>query len=76
LALTKAHRQVEGSHRAAAWDAILNHVLPMRRGAVVRTMNEALDLWLAYRDAVAETCGLTRPNAGAEPAVDSLAEVA
>jgi hypothetical protein len=39
-------------------------------------MNEALDLWNAYRDAVAETCGLTRPNAGAEPAVDSLAEVA
>jgi pyrroloquinoline quinone (PQQ) biosynthesis protein C len=69
LALTKAHRQVEGAHRAAAWDAILNHVLPMRRGAVVRTMNEALDLWLVYRDGVAEICGLTRPP-------DSLAEVA
>lgn len=76
LALTKAHRQVEGSHRAAAWGAILNHVLPMRRGAVVRIMNEALDLWLAYRDGVAESCGLTRPSDGTEPAVDSLAEVA
>jgi len=76
LALTKAHRQVEGSHRAAAWDAILNHVLPMRRGAVVRTMTEALDLWSAYRDAVAETCGLTRSSAQLEPAVNSLAEVA
>jgi pyrroloquinoline-quinone synthase len=76
LALTKAHRQVEGSHRAAAWDAILNHVVPMRRGAVIRTMNEALDLWLAYRDGVAETCGLTRASAAIEPAPDPLAEVA
>jgi pyrroloquinoline-quinone synthase len=76
LALTKAHREVEDSHRAAAWDAILNHVVPTRRGAVVRTMNEALDLWLAYRDGVAETCGLTRPSAPVDPALDPLAEVA
>ena len=52
LALTKAHRQVEGSHRRAAWAAILEHVAPMRRGAVVRTMGDALGLWLEYRDAV------------------------
>ena len=76
LSLTKAHRQVEGCHRAAAWEAILKHVLPMRRGAVVRTMNEALGLWIAYRDAVAEMCGLTRPSARTEAALDSLAEVA
>jgi hypothetical protein len=39
-------------------------------------MNEALDLWLAYRDGVAETCGLTRASAAVEPAPDPLAEVA
>ena len=72
LALTKAHRQVEGYHRAAAWNGILNHVVPMRRGAVVRTMNEALELWLAYRDAVAELCGLEREMVAAGP----IAEVA
>ena len=60
LALTKAHRQVEGNHRRAAWDAILHHVTPMRRGAVVRTMRDALDLWLKYRDEVAEACGLKK----------------
>lgn len=65
LALTKAHRQVEGSHRQAAWAAILENVAPMRRGAVVRTMIEALDYWLKYRDEVAEICGLKRSGAAA-----------
>jgi pyrroloquinoline quinone (PQQ) biosynthesis protein C len=58
LALTKAHRQVEGNHRAAAWDAILTYVSPTRRGTVVRAMNEALDHWLLYRDEVAAMCGV------------------
>jgi pyrroloquinoline-quinone synthase len=62
LALTKAHRQVEGDHRCAAWSAILDHVTPTRRGAVVRAMKEALDYWLAYRDEVAQLCGVERRN--------------
>jgi pyrroloquinoline-quinone synthase len=65
LALTKAHRKVEGDHRLAAWNAILENVAPMRRGAVVRTMIEALDFWLKYRDEVAEVCGL-KPNMTSE----------
>jgi pyrroloquinoline-quinone synthase len=60
LALTRAHRKVEGNHRSAAWAAILDHVTPTRRGAVVRAMNEALEYWLAYRDEVAEVCGIRR----------------
>lgn len=59
LALTKAHRQVEGSHRMAAWQAILENVAPMRRGTVVRVMEEALRHWLLYRDEVAALCGVT-----------------
>jgi pyrroloquinoline-quinone synthase len=58
LALTKAHREVEGHHRAAAWNAILNHVVPLRRGAVVRVMEDALRSWLLYRDEVALVCGI------------------
>ena len=60
LALTKAHRQVEGHHRIAAWDAILDHVVPLRRGAVVRVMEDALRSWLLYRDEVALLCGVQR----------------
>ena len=70
LALTKAHRQVEGHHRASAWEGILSHVVPTRRGPVVRAMHEALERWLAYRDAVAEMCGL-RPNYQSEVAIAS-----
>jgi pyrroloquinoline quinone (PQQ) biosynthesis protein C len=67
LALTRAHREVEGDHRLAAWSAILENVAPMRRGAVIRTMIEALNFWLAYRDEVAEVCGLSRNGAAATP---------
>jgi pyrroloquinoline-quinone synthase len=62
LALTRAHRKVEGNHRGAAWASILNHVTPRRRGAVVRVMNDAVEHWLAYRDEVAELCGLRRES--------------
>lgn len=61
LALTKAHRKVERNHRASAWSAILNHVTPMRRGAVVRVMEDALRSWSLYRDEVALVCGV-RPE--------------
>jgi hypothetical protein len=62
LALTKAHRGVEGDHRAAAWRVMLDHVPPIDRRAVVEAMEEALVLWLAYRDDVARACGLTPPD--------------
>lgn len=61
LALTKAHRQVEGSHRAAAWNVVLGHVTPERRTAVVAAMEQTLAAWLAYRDEVSLACGLVRP---------------
>lgn len=58
LALTRAHRMVEGDHRAAAWRIILEDVGEAARPAVVAAMEEALRGWLAYRDAVAAACGL------------------
>jgi hypothetical protein len=64
LALTKAHRRVEGSHRAAAWRAILGHVPEPQRERVVAGMERALHAWLAYRDDVAAACGIRRDAAG------------
>jgi len=61
LALTKAHRQVEGSHRAAAWRVIGEHIGESARNDVLDAMQRALTAWLAYRDEVAAACGLTRP---------------
>ena len=60
LALTKAHRAVEGEHRAAAWRCVLDHAPVDAREAAVAGMEEVLVAWLAYRDAVAEACGLRR----------------
>ena len=60
LALTKAHRSVEGEHRKAAWRMMLNHVPGSDRNGVLSAMSEAVDAWRAYRDDVAEACGVTR----------------
>lgn len=58
LALVKAHRQVEGDHRQAAWRVVLDHTTPEDREAVVAGMRDILGYWLGYRDDVAEACGL------------------
>ncbi len=60
LALTKAHRSVEGGHRSAAWRVILDHASAASRPAVVEAMERQLSAWLAYRDGVAADCGITR----------------
>jgi pyrroloquinoline-quinone synthase len=62
LALTKAHRQVEGHHRAAAWRIFKNHVSERVRPDVVDAMQRVLAAWQAYRDEVAHACGLVRPG--------------
>jgi hypothetical protein len=60
LALTKAHRRVEGSHRAAAWRMILDHVPSTEYAGVLAAMERTLSAWLAYRDDVAAACGLSK----------------
>jgi pyrroloquinoline quinone (PQQ) biosynthesis protein C len=60
LALTKAHRRVEGSHRQAAWSILLDHAAAADRAAVVAAMERALAGWLRFRDDVAAACGLQR----------------
>jgi hypothetical protein len=60
LALTKAHRGVEGDHRLAAWKILLDYVPEAEHERVIAAMEQALEHWLAYRDEVAEACGLSR----------------
>lgn len=67
LALTKAHRAVEGDHRAAAWRCVLDHAPSDQRGPAVAAIDRTLAAWLRYRDAVAEAVGLSR---NAPPAPD------
>ncbi len=59
LALTKAHRAVEGSHRHAAWRCF-DHVAPADYAGVIAAMDTVLAKWLAYRDEVAAAVGLVR----------------
>jgi hypothetical protein len=64
LALTRAHRAVEGDHRAAAWKIVLEHVPTGARPSVVEAMHEALTRWLRFRDDVAAACRLVQSEAG------------
>ena len=64
LALTKAHRAVEGDHRKAAWHVMLDCVQPHARRCVVARMQETLAAWQGYRNEVAEACGIERGTDG------------
>ncbi|HEX6243789.1 MAG TPA: hypothetical protein VFZ61_22900, partial [Polyangiales bacterium] len=64
LRLTKAHREVEGDHRKAAWRVLLDHVPSGEYAAVTDALERCVALWLAYRDDVAFACGLARDADG------------
>jgi pyrroloquinoline-quinone synthase len=73
LALTKAHRSVEGDHRRAAWTVILDYVGEPARAGVLETMSQTLTAWQAYRDEVAMACGLVLDPNG-EPRAATLGQ--
>jgi pyrroloquinoline quinone (PQQ) biosynthesis protein C len=60
MRLTTAHAAVEGGHREDAWTMVLTRAPEGTEAAlaVMETCEEALGLWLAYRDGVAERMGL------------------
>lgn len=64
LALVKAHRTVEGSHRAAAWRIVLEDAPASERGAAAQAIRETLGFWLDYRSEVAELCGVGQRGPG------------
>ena len=59
LELQRVHKKIEGGHRRDAWDAVL-HNAGAHEAEVERALQRALALWLAYRDGVAEACGIAR----------------
>jgi Iron-containing redox enzyme len=65
LALSRAHRGIEGEHRAAAWRVVLDFAPDAAREQVVAALERALEHWLGYRDGVARACGIARGPEGA-----------
>ncbi len=62
MVLRRAHAEVEGDHRSDAWSMVLSNTQPGSKVEVqiYAKCDEALGLWLRYRDGVAERMGLTR----------------
>ena len=60
LDLQRVHKKVEGGHRLDAWKMVLGHAPATLEGRVVQMVERALERWLAYRDDVAEACGIAR----------------
>ncbi len=59
LNLVRAHHQIEGSHRKAAWNMILEHAQNATvQKKIYQALTQSLQLWLAYRDHVALACRL------------------
>jgi pyrroloquinoline-quinone synthase len=54
MGLVRAHRAVEGGHRADAWRMVEGHAGP-HEDAIAEAVEQALRLWLAYRDEVCAT---------------------
>jgi hypothetical protein len=64
LALTKAHRSIEGEHRGSAWHIILNYTEAAGRESVLKWMKDALTAWKDYRDEVAALCRIGQSEDG------------
>jgi pyrroloquinoline-quinone synthase len=66
MRLARAHRAVEGGHRADAWRTVLSHTPALGEGGlaeeVAGALSEALTLWLAYRDGVARAMGTSKAD--------------
>lgn len=61
LDLIRAHGAVEGLHRQDAWKMVLDHASNAEtRQRVVHALDRSIELWSAYRDGVAQACGLSR----------------
>jgi pyrroloquinoline-quinone synthase len=59
LDLVRAHHMIEGSHRIAAWNMVLNYAgTPSLKQEVHRALERSLKIWLAYRDGIARACKL------------------
>jgi pyrroloquinoline quinone (PQQ) biosynthesis protein C len=62
LELQRVHKRVEGGHRQDAWRMVLDHTPDKLEDRVVRSVEKALEHWLAYRDDVVQACGIERED--------------
>lgn len=56
--LIRAHQMVEAGHRHDAYNMVVNYTPPALRQSVLTGVKKSLSLWLNYRDAVAQACGI------------------
>jgi pyrroloquinoline-quinone synthase len=56
--LIRAHQMVEAGHRHDAYDMVVNYTPPALRQSVLTGVKKSLSLWLNYRNAVAQACGI------------------
>jgi pyrroloquinoline-quinone synthase len=57
--LSRAHQMVENGHRQDAYHMVVNHATDTHQQQMVLTaMHKSLDLWLRYRDGIAQACRL------------------
>ncbi len=61
MGLVRAHRAVEGGHRADAWRIVTTHAAG-HEDAVVAAVERARELWHAYRDEVCRAAGVAIPS--------------
>ena len=60
--LIRAHQAVESGHRHNAYDMVVTYATTRaEQQAVLACLKKCLTLWLAYRDAVAKACDITKP---------------
>jgi pyrroloquinoline quinone (PQQ) biosynthesis protein C len=60
LELQRVHKKVEGGHRQDAWKMVLDHTPKELEDGVVQSVEQALQIWLDYRDDVVAACGIAR----------------
>jgi pyrroloquinoline-quinone synthase len=60
--LIRSHQMVEAGHRHDAYEMVVGQATTRgRQQAVLACLKKSLQLWLAYRNAVAKACGLKKP---------------
>ncbi len=59
--LIRAHQMVEAGHRHDAYAMVVNYATTRtQQQAVLTCLKKCLTLWLAYRDAIAKSCGMKK----------------
>jgi pyrroloquinoline-quinone synthase len=57
--LSRAHQMVENGHRQDAYHMVVNHATDtQQQQRVLAAMHKSLDLWLRYRNGIAQACRL------------------